>query len=77
VPGLRGRPFFNEDFALSKHFRFHERLDAEFRFEAFNAFNRVVFGNPNTNISDIAGFGKIGSQANQPRAAQGGLHLRF
>ena len=77
VPGLRGRPFFNEDFALSKHFRYRERLDAEFRFEAFNAFNRVVFGNPNTNISDTAGFGKIGSQSNSPRMAQGGIHIRF
>lgn len=77
VPGLRGRPFYNEDFALSKHFRIRERFDAEFRFEAFNAFNRVVFGSPNTNISDIAGFGKIGSQANSPRLAQAGVHLRF
>jgi outer membrane receptor protein involved in Fe transport len=76
VPGLRGRPFFNEDFALSKHFRFRERLDAEFRFEAFNAFNRVVFSNPNTNLSSV-GFGTISGQTNIPRMAQGGIHLRF
>jgi hypothetical protein len=77
VPGLRGRPFFNEDFALSKHFRFRERLDAEFRFEAFNAFNRVVFASPNTNISNVAAFGTISGQSNLPRLAQGGIHLRF
>jgi hypothetical protein len=77
VPGLRGRPFFNEDFALSKHFRFRERFDAEFRFEAFNAFNRVVFSNPSTNISNVTSFGTISGQSNLPRMAQGGIHLRF
>jgi hypothetical protein len=76
MPNLRGFPFFNEDAALSKHFRFGERFDAELRFEAFNVFNRVVFSNPDTNISDT-GFGQVGSQANQPRLAQIGLHLRF
>jgi hypothetical protein len=76
LSNLRGFPFFNEDVALSKHFRFKERFDAELRFEAFNVFNRVVFSNPDTNISDT-GFGKVGGQANQPRLAQVGLHLRF
>jgi hypothetical protein len=76
VPGLRGRPFLNEDFAVSKHFRYQERLDAELRFEAFNAFNRVVFSGLNTNISSV-GFGLFSSQASTPRMAQGGLHLRF
>ena len=76
LPNLRGFPFFNEDFALSKHIRYWERLDPELRFEVFNAFNRVIFSNPATNISNT-GFGKVGGQANQPRLAQVGLHLRF
>ncbi|MBV9039247.1 MAG: TonB-dependent receptor [Acidobacteriaceae bacterium] len=76
LPNLRGFPFFNEDFALSKHFRYWERLDPELRFEVFNAFNRVIFSNPATNISNT-GFGTVGGQANQPRLAQVGLHLKF
>jgi len=48
----------------------------QFRAEAFNAFNRVQFGNPNTNINSTA-FGVISSQQNMPRNIQLGLRLLF
>jgi hypothetical protein len=50
------------------------QLDA--RLEAFNMFNRVTFGTPNTNMSD-ANFGFVSSQANAPRKVQLALKLMW
>jgi hypothetical protein len=72
---IRGPGFVNMDMALSKHFKFHERLDAELRLDAFNVFNHVNFGNPNTNIFG-ATFGQV-STTQGPRVLQVALHLRF
>jgi hypothetical protein len=72
---IRGPGFVNMDMALSKHFKFHERLDAELRLDAFNVFNHVNFGNPNTNIFS-ATFGQV-STTQGPRVLQLALHLRF
>ncbi|MBA3442764.1 MAG: TonB-dependent receptor, partial [Pyrinomonadaceae bacterium] len=77
LPDLRGFAFFNEDAALSKRFRFTEAVNTEVRVEAFNVLNRVVFNDPNTNFSDLVGFGRINGQANRPRVLQFGLRLRF
>ncbi|HLJ47721.1 MAG TPA: TonB-dependent receptor [Bryobacteraceae bacterium] len=40
----RGRPFFQLDTRFSKDFRFKERLNLEFFFQAFNLTNRANFG---------------------------------
>jgi hypothetical protein len=44
-----------------------------FRFDAFNAFNIVSYGNPDTGIND-SGFGEIGQQ-NSIRSVE--RHLQF
>ena len=72
---IRGPGFVNMDMALSKHFKFHERLDAELRLDAFNVFNHANFGNPNTNIFSV-NFGQV-STTQGPRVLQLALHLRF
>jgi len=72
---IRGPGFVNTELALAKHFKFHERLDAELRLDAFNVFNHVNFGNPNTNIFS-ATFGQV-STTQGPRVLQIALHLRF
>jgi hypothetical protein len=72
---IRGPGFVNMDLALSKHFKFHERLDAELRLDAFNVFNHANFGNPNTNIFSV-NFGQV-STTQGPRVLQLALHLRF
>ena len=72
---IRGPGFVNTDMALSKHFKFHERVDAELRLDAFNVFNHVNFGNPNTNIFSV-NFGEV-STTQGPRVLQLALHLRF
>jgi hypothetical protein len=62
------------DGTLSKSFKVSEKRYLQFRFEAFNATNRVTFGAPQTNPTNAA-FGTIGSQANTPRRVESGLRL--
>ena len=73
---LRGPGLDSTDLSFFKEFRAVEKLDVEFRAEAFNAFNHVQFGNPDTGVTDAA-FGSISSLANSPRQIQFGLKLLF
>jgi hypothetical protein len=77
LPNLRGPVYLDEDLSLSKVFPIRERLNFELRLETFNTFNRVVFGNPASNISVPQSFGQITSQANSPRNAQIAAKLNF
>ena len=72
---LRGPGAFNTNLTLSKHFKFRERYDVEFRVDAFNLFNNVQFMNPDTNIGDPS-FGQLSNTAD-PRILQLALHLKF
>jgi hypothetical protein len=46
----------------------------DFRWEAFNAFNRSVFGTGDTNINS-PNFGRVLTTTNEPRRMQLGLKL--
>jgi hypothetical protein len=78
-PNLRGPGQANYDLALFKRTTLAERLNLEFRAEAFNVFNRVQFANPNTGVTTAANptTGWITSQANNPRLLQLSLRLRY
>jgi hypothetical protein len=59
-----GPGFFNTDLSLQKNFPIHESLFAQFRVDAFNAFNIVSSGNPgggSGSTSSIEGPGYINS----------------
>jgi hypothetical protein len=73
---LRSPGVDNFDVSLFKNTRITERFQLQFRAEAFNVFNRVQFGVPNTSINSTA-FGVISSQQNSPRNLQLGLRLLF
>jgi hypothetical protein len=79
LPDVRSFPYLNENLSLIKQTRITESTNIEFRAEFFNAFNRVVFGGPDTNFSDVAtgGFGRVGGQANLPRQIQFALRFNF
>ena len=72
---LEGPGFLQLNTALAKQFRVAERKSLAFRWEAFNAVNRVNYGNPSTNVASSL-FGKITS-ANTARYMQLGLKFMF
>lgn len=63
------------DAGIAKDFAVTERLVASFRFEAFNLFNRVNLGDPNT-TQNAANFMRI-TGAGAPRILQFALRLRW
>jgi hypothetical protein len=76
IPQLRGPGMNNFDLSLFKTFKLHEKLSTQFRFEGFNAFNRVQFAKPGVQIGST-GVGVITVQQNQPRKLQVALKLIF
>jgi hypothetical protein len=73
---LRNPNTLNESFGLIKRTALTEKVSLTFRAEFFNAFNRVVFGSPASNVS-ASNFGVISSQGNTPRQGQLALRLDF
>jgi hypothetical protein len=76
-PLVRAFPSFNENVSLGKSFLFTERFRLDFRAEAFNLFNRVVFAAPSGNGLNLnnTAFGTVTSTANSPRQMQLALKL--
>lgn len=60
--GFRGPGMWNADISVSKTFPIRESIMGEFRVDAFNAFNHINPGNPNTGIDSPIG-GRITSMA--------------
>ncbi len=75
VTRLRNHHINNLDLSIFKQFQILEKLKLQFRAEAFNSLNRVRFGNPNTAVTAGANFGRVTTQANDPRQMQFGLKL--
>ena len=67
---------FMFDFNLSKRFPIRETMDAEFRWEVFNAFNNVNLCTPSTDIFSIS-FGQVTCTVTNPRLMQFALKLNF
>jgi hypothetical protein len=78
-PDLRSHGVHNWNFAVAKQTRLAGRVNLTLRAEAFNLFNRVQFGPPNTQASTnaTANFGQVTTQANQPRLLQLAARLSF
>ena len=71
-----GPGYLNSDLSLNKNFRLGERVNAEFRAEALNAFNTPQFNGPNLS-SDSSTAGKITGTLGFPRLVQLGARLFF
>jgi hypothetical protein len=72
---FRGPGYIDVSLSLSKRFNLTSRVNAEFRVDAFNAFNRVNLSDPNMDLSN-ANSGRSTSQVNT-RAVQLGTRVRF
>jgi hypothetical protein len=75
-----GPGYFNGDLSLQKNFPIHESVVAQFRVDAFNGFNHINPGNPNTTQTGAAG--NISAEpalgiATNPRQMQFSLRLDF
>ncbi len=80
-----GPSFFNTDLALQKNFPIKEHIVAQFRMDAFNAFNHIDAANPNTgnvdsngNVTNGAGgngSGPVGQSS--PRQLSFSLRVQF
>jgi hypothetical protein len=73
-PKVRGFWGQTENVSLAKTFRITEKIRIDLRGEAFNLFNRVIFGTGSTNLNS-ATLGQVTSTANDPRQMQMGLKL--
>ena len=70
-----GPGFFGLDFGSNKDFPITERVTTQFRFEAFNVFNKVNLRNPTSQVTS-SNFMRITS-ASDPRILQFALRLSF
>ncbi len=69
---VHGPGFFNVDMSAFKDFHITERHTVGFRFDAFNAFNIVSYGNPDVGIGDT-NFGNVSLQGTRSTER----HLQF
>jgi hypothetical protein len=72
---VRGPMWMDESFSVFKDTQISERVRNQFRMEITNPLNRVVFGNPNTNLASN-NFGRITSTLS-PRVIQFGMKMFF
>jgi hypothetical protein len=73
---VRGPRFWQADISLVKNFPIAERFALAFRAEAFNAFNRAQFGDPNGDFSSPS-FGHITTTVNNGSATGSGTPREF
>ena len=74
--GIRVAPLNNFDISLIKNTTIVERVRAQLRVEAINAFNHAQFMPPNTTPSSTA-FGQVNDERAWPRVVQLGLKILF
>jgi hypothetical protein len=55
---LRGAPFYQWDLSFDKLWKLSERVNAQFRAEAFNILNRTNYALPTANLGAPATFGQ-------------------
>ena len=73
---VRSQRYFNEDFSLIKHWSITEAHSLALKVEAVNAFNRHVFGRPDTGPGDST-FGAVFGTVDGSRKVQLTLRYQF
>ncbi len=75
---INGPGFWNVDLSLVKRFRFGDKVSAELRADAFNAFNHPNFGQPNGSFGG-ATFGQVTGMSGSylPRLVRFGARVLF
>ena len=73
-PKVRGFCGRSENLSLAKSFPITESIKLDFRAEAFNLFNRTVFGTGSTSLNSLT-IGQVTNQVNDPRTMQAALKI--
>ena len=68
-----GPGIFNFDTSIIRNFRFGGSKSLQFRLEAFNVFNKPVWGDPNMSMANLATFGTITTTRKPMRELQLGV----
>jgi len=76
LSGVRGDAQTILNFSLLRNYTILERVKAQFRAEAYNAFNHPVFDVPNTTPTSSA-FGTVTQSISEPRGIQLALKIVF
>ncbi len=74
---VNGPMFFQFDSQLSRMFPIGEKLNLDFRLEAFNVLNHPTFSNPGSGNPSSSTFGEITGTSNAARVFQGGIKVIF
>ncbi len=75
---FRTSPYWNLDISVFRKFPlWSENRRLEFRAEAFNLFNTLIYGQPGWFLNDPSSFGKVTSAANAARQLQFGAKIIF
>jgi hypothetical protein len=75
---FRSAPYWNLDLSIFRQFPLgSETRRFEFRAEAFNLFNTVIFDTPGNDISNGSSFGRVTNAANSARQLQFGAKIIF
>jgi hypothetical protein len=74
---LRGPWGQSETMGLVKDTKLSERVTLQIRADAYNAFNRVIRGDPDTSMGDGSLFGTITADAEGPRVLQFAARINF
>jgi hypothetical protein len=73
---IRSFGFYDEDIGINKTIPIREGINAEFRGEMFDAFNRHVFDKPDSGVQDTS-FGQVGATLLGPRNVQFVLRITY
>ncbi|RZU43092.1 carboxypeptidase family protein [Edaphobacter modestus] len=74
---LRGPGTAQVDFSAIKSFRIFERINTQFRAEAYNIINHPIFAQPQANISTTSTVGKISATSGDNRSIQLAVKVMF
>jgi hypothetical protein len=73
---LRAPAFWNVDLGVQKNVPLGNDRELQIRVEAFNVFNHINMGNPDTNLASV-NVGRITGMSGRPRQIQFGMRVAF
>jgi len=74
---IRGLPYWNVDFSVTKNIRVSERFGLQLQSIFTNVFNHNQFFDPLLDLTNVSSWGVLSAQGNNPRQMQLGLRLNF